>query len=79
MLAVEFVGSGDPVIFLHAGDCDRPIWRAQLNGIGISNKAIAYDRRGCGETNAEREDFSAVADLMVVDATADKFEMYTDR
>lgn len=72
MLAVEVVGSGDPVVFLHAGDCDRRMWRAQMDGVGASNKAIAYDRRGCGETRAEREDFSAVADLMtVMDATAD--------
>lgn len=72
MLAAEVVGSGDPVVFLHAGVCDRRMWRAQLDGVGANNRAIAYDRRGCGETRAEREDFSAVADLMaVVDATAD--------
>ncbi len=38
----------------------------------LAAEAIAYDRRGRGETRAEREDFSAVADLMaVIDATAD--------
>ena len=42
-----------------------------MDSIG-ANKAIAYDRRGCGEARTEREDFSAVADLMaVLDATAD--------
>ncbi len=47
------------------------MWRAQLDGVGAGNLAIAYDRRGCGETRAETEDFSAVADLMaVVNATA---------
>lgn len=72
MLATEVVGSGDPVIFLHAGVCDRRMWRTQLDGVSASSKAIAYDRRGCGETRAEAEDFSAVADLMaVMDATAD--------
>ena len=72
-LAAEVVGSGDPVVFLHAGVCDSRMWRAQLDGIGISagSKAVAYDRRGCGRTRAEKEDFSAVADLMaVIDATA---------
>jgi pimeloyl-ACP methyl ester carboxylesterase len=29
-------------------------------------KAIAYDRRGFGETRAEKEDFSAMADLLAV-------------
>jgi pimeloyl-ACP methyl ester carboxylesterase len=70
-LAAEVVGSGDPVVFLHANVCDSRMWRAQLDGVGASNKAIAYDRRGFGETLAEREDFSAVADLMaVIDDTA---------
>ena len=71
-LAAEVVGSGDPVIFLHARVADRRMWRAQLDGIGESNKAIAYDRRGFGETRADAEDFSAVADLMaVIEATTD--------
>jgi pimeloyl-ACP methyl ester carboxylesterase len=70
-LAAEVVGSGDPVVFLHAGVCDSRMWRAQLDGVGADNKAIAYDRRGFGETRAEKEDFSAVADLMaVIDAMA---------
>lgn len=71
MLVAEVVGTGDPVVFLHANVCDRRIWRGQLDGIGIRRKAIGYDRRGFGETRAEPEDFSAVADLMaVLDATA---------
>jgi pimeloyl-ACP methyl ester carboxylesterase len=71
MLAAEVVGSGDPVVFLHANVCDSRMWRAQLDGVGANNKAIAYDRRGFGETRAEKEDFSAVADLMaVIDAMA---------
>jgi pimeloyl-ACP methyl ester carboxylesterase len=70
-LAAEVVGSGDPVVFLHAGVCDRRMWRAQLDGVGAKHKAVAYDRRGFGETRAETEDFSAVVDLMaVIDATA---------
>src|SRR4051812_169854 len=42
------------------------MWRAQLDAVGAGNKAIAYDRRGFGETRAEQEAFSAVADLMAV-------------
>jgi len=71
MLATEVVGSGGPIIFLHANVCDSRMWRAQLDGVGAGNMAVAYDRRGCGGTRAEAEDFSAVADLMaVVSATA---------
>lgn len=72
MLAAEVVGRGDPVVFLHAGVCDRRMWRAQLDGVGANHKAIAYDRRGFGETRAEQEDHSAVSDLLaVIDAVAD--------
>jgi pimeloyl-ACP methyl ester carboxylesterase len=65
-LAVNVLGRGDPVVFLHAAVCDSRMWRAQLDAVGASNKAIAYDRRGFGETCAEKEDFSAVADLIAV-------------
>lgn len=68
-LATEVVGSGTPMVFLHANVCDKRMWRAQLNGMGASHKAVAYDRRG---TRVEPEDFSALADLVaVLEATAD--------
>jgi pimeloyl-ACP methyl ester carboxylesterase len=65
-LAAQVVGRGDPIVFLHAAVCDSRMWRAQLDAVGANNKAIAYDRRGFGETRAEKEDFSAVADLLAV-------------
>ncbi|MBR1283962.1 alpha/beta hydrolase [Bradyrhizobium sp. AUGA SZCCT0177] len=65
-LAAEVVGSGDPVVFLHAAVCDSRMWRAQLDGVGATHKAIAYDQRGFGQTRAEKQDYSAVADLMAV-------------
>jgi pimeloyl-ACP methyl ester carboxylesterase len=49
-LAVNVVGDGDPVVFLHAAVCDSRMWRAQLDAVGAGNRAIAYDRRGFGET-----------------------------
>ncbi|MGY8677186.1 alpha/beta hydrolase [Bradyrhizobium sp. UFLA05-153] len=71
-LATEIVGGGTAIVFLHANVCDRRMWRDQLNGLGATHKAVAYDRRGFGETQAELEDFSALADLVaVLDATAD--------
>lgn len=71
-LAAEVVGSGTPVVFLHSNVCDRRMWCSQLDGAGATHKAVAYDRRGFGETCAEREDFSARADLVaVLDAITD--------
>lgn len=65
-MATGIDGGGDLVVFLHAGVCDRRMWDRQLADVGATNKAVAYDRRGFGETRAEYENFSAVADLMAV-------------
>ncbi|WFU78183.1 alpha/beta hydrolase [Bradyrhizobium sp. CIAT3101] len=71
ILAADVVGNGAPVVFLHAGVADRRMWSAQLAAIGTRARAIAYDRRGFGDTSAEIEDFSAVADLVrVIDDVA---------
>ncbi|WP_428247794.1 alpha/beta fold hydrolase [Ferrovibrio sp.] len=70
-LAATSTGSGRPVVFLHAAVCDSRMWQAQLDAVGRSTQAIAYDRRGFGETWAEPEDHSAVADLLrVIDTLA---------
>ncbi len=66
VLAAEAVGSGDPVVFLHASICDRRMWRPQMAGIANICQAIAYDRRGFGDTRGQAEDHSAVADLIAV-------------
>ncbi|QDO97416.1 alpha/beta hydrolase [Ferrovibrio terrae] len=70
-LAAEVSGSGSPVVFLHAAVCDSRMWRAQLDAAAASHLAIAYDRRGFGQTVAETEDHSAVGDLLsVIDTVA---------
>ena len=65
-LATEVIGSGEPIVFLHARVADRRMWDPQMREIGIGHRAIAYDRRGFGETVAEAEDHSAVEDLIAV-------------
>lgn len=65
-LAVETMGEGDPIVFLHAAVTDRRMWRTEMRGAATNNRAIAYDRRGFGETVANQEDFSSVMDLMAV-------------
>jgi pimeloyl-ACP methyl ester carboxylesterase len=65
-LTVEVVGQGNPVVFLHANVCDSRMWGVQVRELGVNYQAITYDRRGFGRTRAEKEDFSAVEDLMAV-------------
>ncbi|MFA4913039.1 MAG: alpha/beta hydrolase [Burkholderiaceae bacterium] len=70
-LSTEVVGSGHPVVFLHANVCDKRMWRAQLDAIGVAHQAIAYDRRGFGHTRSDEEGYSAISDLFaVIEATA---------
>jgi pimeloyl-ACP methyl ester carboxylesterase len=71
-LVADVHGAGTPVVFLHAGVCDRRMWRSQFEGVSPGFKAIAYDRRGFGETRYENEAFSEVDDLMAVIGSAAK-------
>jgi pimeloyl-ACP methyl ester carboxylesterase len=71
-LAADVIGSGSPVVFLHAAVCDSRMWRAQLDAVAATHLAIAYDRRGFGRTTSEQEDHSAVGDLLTVIDTVAK-------
>src|SRR4029453_6485208 len=70
-IAFAVKGTGDPVVFLHAGVADRRMWREQRDAVAERRCAIAYDRRGFGETLHADEPYSHVADLFaVLDALA---------
>ncbi|AVF04800.1 MAG: alpha/beta hydrolase [Devosia indica] len=57
-------GEGLPVVFLHAGVCDKRMWLDQMDAVAARGwHAIAYDRRGYGETTSEDEPFSHLEDL----------------
>lgn len=72
LLAVRVAGHGRPVVFLHANVCDSRMWQPQMDAVSAGHLGVAYDRRGFGGTQPEREDHSPVADLMaVMDAITD--------
>lgn len=63
----ESGGFGLPLVFLHAGVCDRRMWGAQLQELGAQGyHVVAYDRRGFGETESEDVPFNHVVDLEAV-------------
>lgn len=71
-LAAAVTGDGTPVVFLHAAICDSRMWQEQWQAVGGQYRAIAYDRRGFGASHAEKQDHSAVGDLLaVIDTLAD--------
>lgn len=63
----QAAGFGVPVVFLHAGVADRRMWAEQVSVLaGAGYHAVAYDRRGFGETSTRDEPFSHVVDLELV-------------
>lgn len=63
-LRYEVEGSGEPLVLIHAGICDRRMWEPQREAFAERYRLILYDRRGLGETRiAERRPFSNHEDL----------------
>lgn len=61
------MGEGLPIVFLHAGVCDKRMWTEQMQVVADDGwHAIAYDRRGYGETESPDEPFSHLDDLEAV-------------
>jgi 3-oxoadipate enol-lactonase len=50
-LAVEVLGEGPPVLFVHGYPLNRTMWRAQLEGL-TGFRRIAPDLRGMGQSDA---------------------------
>ena len=62
----ERSGTGDPIVFLHAGVADLRMWTLQLEEFGRTHTAIAYDRRGFGRTTTTDVPFRHLDDLTAV-------------
>lgn len=66
-IAVESEGQGPPVLLLHAGVCDRRMWRSEVAALASAGfRAHAYDRRGFGDTLHADEEWSDLDDLVAV-------------
>jgi pimeloyl-ACP methyl ester carboxylesterase len=57
-------GSGDAVVFLHAGLLDSRQWERQLETFGERHRAIAYDARGYGRSPAPTETYRLHEDML---------------
>lgn len=49
-IAYQEQGTGFPVIFLHGGTLDSDHWSKNLPATAARYRAIAYDRRNCGDS-----------------------------
>ncbi len=55
-LRVSDGGSGEPaVVFVHGLGSDLEVWRAQLDHVRPSRRAVAYDQRGHGASERARD------------------------
>ncbi len=65
----EVKGQGSPVVFLHDGLVSSAGWEGPFEEIAGSFRAIRYDRRGFGRSEAPKGPYSDVADLQAVFTT----------
>lgn len=59
----DVVGEGEPVVFLHAGICDRRMWTPQMDPLAQQFRLYRYDMRGFGQTTVADMEFSHLEDL----------------
>ncbi len=65
-LCGDALGEGTCAILLHAGVCDRRMWRDVVAPLAERYTVVTYDRRGFGDTTTPDEPFSQVDDLAKV-------------
>ncbi|TWG23131.1 pimeloyl-ACP methyl ester carboxylesterase [Micromonospora palomenae] len=75
-LAYDDLGSGSPVLLLHAGIADRRMWRHLAPALAERHRVIALDLRGYGDSElppasfAHHDDVVAVLDALGIDRAA---------
>ncbi|MGC4803961.1 alpha/beta fold hydrolase [Micromonospora sp. DT233] len=63
-LAYDDLGSGTPVVLLHAGIADRRMWREQLPALAARHRVIALDLRGYGDSELPAAPFAHHDDVV---------------
>lgn len=64
LMSHDVLGSGPPLLLLHAGVCDRRMWRPQVQELMGAHRVIAPDLPGFGETPLRPGTFSWVAEMV---------------
>jgi pimeloyl-ACP methyl ester carboxylesterase len=62
----EVDGSGEPILFIHAGVANLRMWDGQVQAFRDDYRVIRYDTRGFGRTETEAVPFSNRADAVAV-------------
>jgi 3-oxoadipate enol-lactonase len=64
MLSFDETGSGDAVLLLHAGVCDRRMWEPQWQSWGERFHVVRCDLRGFGESPVPEHSYADIADIV---------------
>lgn len=64
ILFYEKTGRGEPVVFIHGGQCDRRIWNDQVREFADRYTVIRYDVRGFGKSEPATRPYSDLKDLL---------------
>ncbi len=64
LMSHDVLGSGPPLLLLHAGVCDRRMWRPQVQELMGAHRVISPDLPGFGETPLQPGAFSFVAEIV---------------
>jgi pimeloyl-ACP methyl ester carboxylesterase len=62
-LYFETAGTGDALVFLHAGVSDSRMWDPQMQKFALKFRVIRYDHRGFGKSKSADEPFALRDDL----------------
>ena len=65
-LYYEVEGSGDPVLFIHAGVANLRMWDGQVPALRDAFRVIRHDTRGLGQTETQAVAFSNRDDIAAV-------------
>jgi len=63
-ISYDDVGTGPPVLLIHAGIADRRMWRAQVAALRDRHRVIAMDLRGYGESDLPATAFAHHDDVI---------------
>jgi pimeloyl-ACP methyl ester carboxylesterase len=64
VLAYDEVGTGSPVVLLHAGIADRRMWRGQVAALAARHRVIVPDLRGYGDSELPPTPFAHHDDVV---------------
>jgi pimeloyl-ACP methyl ester carboxylesterase len=65
-LYYELTGTGQPIVFIHAGVADSRQWNNEFASFAEGFRVLRYDQRGFGKSNPVEGEFSHMADLVAL-------------